>query len=86
MARGGVGWRLLDVVVGQPPPLILAPPFFGNYIPKSHFPLHGEIYMGKVIRFPGGETLSASESLESPAQQSEHTSGEISRAIRIRSC
>ena len=28
MARGGVGWRLLNVVVvGQTPPLILAPPF-----------------------------------------------------------
>ena len=27
MAPGGVGWRLLDVVVGQPPPLILAPLF-----------------------------------------------------------
>ena len=27
MAPGGVGWRLLDVVVGQPP-LILAPPCF----------------------------------------------------------
>ena len=29
MAPGGVGWRLLDVVVGQPP-LILAPPFFSR--------------------------------------------------------
>ena len=28
MARGGVGWRLLNVVVGQTPPLILAPPLF----------------------------------------------------------
>ena len=30
MARGGVGWRLLNVVVGQTPPLILAPPFFSR--------------------------------------------------------
>ena len=28
MARGGVGWRLLDVVVGQTPPLDTRPPFF----------------------------------------------------------
>ena len=27
MARGGVGWRLLDVVVGQTPPLY-SPPLF----------------------------------------------------------
>ena len=30
MARGGGGWRLLNVVVGQTPPLILAPPFFSR--------------------------------------------------------
>ena len=28
-ARGGVGWRLLDVVVGQPPPYT-RPPFFSR--------------------------------------------------------
>ena len=32
MARDGVGWRLLNVVVGQTPPLILAPFFLPDRV------------------------------------------------------
>ena len=32
MARGGVGWRLLDVVVGQPPPYTRLPFFLPDRV------------------------------------------------------
>ena len=60
MARGGVGWRLLNVVVGQTPPLDTRPPFF----------LPDRVRLGvPILPVQGASELTAGE-MENPAIRS----------------